>query len=170
MTDRSILSEGIDLLTPEAGTAIGDGIALAVQVAKQAVGSAPRGRDGKRPAAIVLLSDGAQTRGTLAPLQGADRARDAGIRVFTVALGTDHAGFALKAAVMEAIRAAGHEPLDCGAFAVDPGDDYPDFAERVAQAVLASNGWRNHSTVRPVTRVPASSKTGPSLCVLDGSR
>jgi Ca-activated chloride channel family protein len=89
-TDRAILGEGIDLLQPEAGTAIGDGLALAVQVARQAVGSAPRGRDGKRPAAIILLSDGAQTRGTLAPLQGADRARDAGIRVFTVALGTDH--------------------------------------------------------------------------------
>ena len=89
-TDRAILGEGIDLLQPEAGTAIGDGLALAVQVARQAVGSAPRGRDGKRPAAIILLSDGAQTRGTLAPLQGADRARDAGVRVFTVALGTDH--------------------------------------------------------------------------------
>lgn len=89
-TDRAILGEGIDLLEPEAGTAIGDGLALAVQVAAQAVGSAPRGRDGKRPAAIILLSDGAQTRGTLSPLQGADRARDAGVRVFTVALGTDH--------------------------------------------------------------------------------
>jgi Ca-activated chloride channel homolog len=89
-TDRAILGEGIDLLAPEAGTAIGDGLALAVQVAKASVGSAPRGRDGKRPAAIILLSDGAQTRGTLAPLQGADRARDAGIRVYTVALGTDH--------------------------------------------------------------------------------
>ena len=89
-TDRAILGEGIGLLIPEAGTAIGDGLALAVQVAKQALGTAPRGRDGKRPAAIILLSDGAQTRGTLAPLQGADRARDAGIRVFTVALGTDH--------------------------------------------------------------------------------
>jgi Ca-activated chloride channel family protein len=89
-TDHSALAEGIDLLVPEAGTAIGDGIAVAVQVAKQAVGSAPRGRDGKRAAAIVLLSDGAQTRGTLAPLQGADRARDAGIRIFTVALGTNH--------------------------------------------------------------------------------
>jgi Ca-activated chloride channel homolog len=89
-TDRSILGEGIDLLAPEAGTAIGDGLALAVQVAKVSVGSAPRGRSGKRPAAIILLSDGAQTRGTLAPLQGADRARDAGIRVYTVALGTDH--------------------------------------------------------------------------------
>jgi Ca-activated chloride channel family protein len=89
-TDRAILGEGIGLLSPEAGTAIGDGLAIAVQVAKAAVGSAPRGRDGKRPAAIILLSDGAQTRGTLAPLQGADRARDAGIRVYTVALGTDH--------------------------------------------------------------------------------
>ena len=36
----------------------------------------------------MLLSDGAQTRGMLTPLQGAARARDAGIRVFTVALGT----------------------------------------------------------------------------------
>ncbi len=89
-TDRAVLGEGIDLLSPEAGTAIGDGLALAVQVAKQSVGAAPRGRDGKRAAAIILLSDGAQTRGTLAPLQGADRARDAGIRVYTVALGTDH--------------------------------------------------------------------------------
>ncbi len=89
-TDRAILGEGIDLLAPEAGTAIGDGLALAVQVAKASVGSAPRGPDGKRPAAIILLSDGAQTRGTLAALQGADRARDAGVRVYTVALGTDH--------------------------------------------------------------------------------
>jgi len=88
--DRAILGEGIGLLMPEAGTAIGDGLALAVQVAKEAVNSAPRGRDGKRPAAIILLSDGAQTRGTLAPLQGAGRARDAGIRVFTVALGTEN--------------------------------------------------------------------------------
>jgi Ca-activated chloride channel family protein len=89
-TDRAIIGEGIGLLAPEAGTAIGDGLAQAVQVAKASVGSAPRGRDGKRPAAIILLSDGAQTRGTLAPLQGADLARDAGIRVYTVALGTDH--------------------------------------------------------------------------------
>jgi Ca-activated chloride channel family protein len=89
-TDRAILHEGIDLLSPEAGTAIGDGLAMAVQTVKQAVGNAPRGKDGKVPGAIVLLSDGAQTRGDLTPLQGAGLARDAGIRVFTVALGTDN--------------------------------------------------------------------------------
>ncbi len=87
--DRTILHEGIDLLSPEAGTAIGDGLGLAVQTVKQSVGDAPRSKDGKIPGAIVLLSDGAQTRGELTPLQGAALARDAGIRVFTVALGTN---------------------------------------------------------------------------------
>jgi Ca-activated chloride channel family protein len=89
-TDRQVLQEGIDLLAPEAGTAIGDGLGVAVSVVKAAVGDAPRGKDGKLPGAIVLLSDGAQTRGVLTPLQGAARARNAGIRVFTVVLGTNH--------------------------------------------------------------------------------
>jgi Ca-activated chloride channel homolog len=87
-TDRSILHEGIDLLVPEAGTAIGDGLGLAVQVARSTLGRVPKNKQGKIPAAIILLSDGAQTRGVLTPLQGAAKARDAGIRVFTVALGT----------------------------------------------------------------------------------
>jgi Ca-activated chloride channel homolog len=89
-TDRQILHEGIDLLSPEAGTAIGDGLGLAVQTVKNSVGDAPRGKDGKIPGAIVLLSDGAQTRGELTPLQGAALASNAGIRVFTVVLGTDN--------------------------------------------------------------------------------
>jgi len=88
--DRTLLHEGIDLLSPEAGTAIGDGLGLAVQTVKASVGDAPRSKDGKIPGAIVLLSDGAQTRGDLTPLQGADLARTAGIRVFTVALGTNN--------------------------------------------------------------------------------
>ncbi len=88
--DRGVLHEGIDLLSPEAGTALGDGLGVAVQVARSALGSTQRGRDGKVPAAIVLLSDGAQTRGLLTPQQGAERARQAGIRVYTIALGTNH--------------------------------------------------------------------------------
>jgi Ca-activated chloride channel homolog len=94
-TDRAILHEGIDLLEPEAGTAIGDGLAVAVQVVRSSVGDAPRSKEGKIPGAIVLLSDGAQTRGVLTPLQGAGRARNAGIRVFTIALGTNHGTLAI---------------------------------------------------------------------------
>ena len=37
---------------------------------------------------ILFLSDGAQTRGELEPLEGAQRAKAAGIPVYTVALGT----------------------------------------------------------------------------------
>ena len=85
-----MLQEGVDLLSPEAGTAIGDGLSVAVHVVKSSVADAPRGKDGKLPGAIVLLSDGAQTRGVLTPMQGAALARNAGIRVFTVVLGTDH--------------------------------------------------------------------------------
>ena len=73
--DRGVLQEGIDLLSPEAGTAIGDGLGVAVQVVKSSVADAPRGKDGKLPGAIVLLSDGAQTRGVLTPMQGAALAR-----------------------------------------------------------------------------------------------
>lgn len=53
-----------------------------------------------------------------------------------VAIGSDHAGFPLKSVVTEAIRGAECDVLDCGAFELVPDDDYPDFAERVARAIL----------------------------------
>jgi Ca-activated chloride channel family protein len=88
-TNRQIMREGIDLLEPESGTAIGDGLQDAVNTVLSSVGAhAPRGKDGRIPAAIVLLSDGAQTRGSLAPLQGAQLAKQSGIPVYTIALGT----------------------------------------------------------------------------------
>jgi Ca-activated chloride channel family protein len=88
-TDRPLMQEGIGSLEPEAGTAIGDGIAVATSVARASVGAdAKVGKDGHVPAAIVLLSDGAQTRGTLLPLQAATLARRAHIPIYTIALGT----------------------------------------------------------------------------------
>ena len=45
-----------------------------------------------------------------------------GMRVF---LGSDHAGFELKARLVEHLAAIGHEPVDCGALQLDPLDDYP---------------------------------------------
>ena len=59
-----------------------------------------------------------------------------------IAVGTDHAGFPLKERVLDAIRAAGHEALDCGADRPIPGDDYPDYAERVAQAIQQQRAER----------------------------
>jgi ribose 5-phosphate isomerase B len=59
-----------------------------------------------------------------------------------VAVGTDHAGFALKATVVEAINAFGHSVMDCGATRIDPDDDYPDFAAAVSKAVLDGRAER----------------------------
>jgi ribose 5-phosphate isomerase B len=57
--------------------------------------------------------------------------------IMKVATGTDHGGFALRHTVLEALRAGGHEILDCGADREMPGDDYPIFAARVARAVAS---------------------------------
>lgn len=59
-----------------------------------------------------------------------------------VALGNDHAGFPLREIAMAAIRSAGHEVLDCGAFTLDAGDDYPDFSAAVARALQGGRAER----------------------------
>jgi len=52
-----------------------------------------------------------------------------------VALGADHGGFELKRYLSEVLRDAGHEVLDLGADAINPSDDYPDYARAVGQAI-----------------------------------
>jgi len=50
-------------------------------------------------------------------------------------ISSDHAGFPLKEAVRANLAKAGHEVLDLGAYTVEPEDDYPDFAEKVGEAI-----------------------------------
>ncbi|MDR0847557.1 MAG: ribose-5-phosphate isomerase [Propionibacteriaceae bacterium] len=57
-----------------------------------------------------------------------------------VHIGTDHAGFETKNAIVEALRAKGYEVVDHGAHALDSQDDYPDFIIPTAQAVVADPG------------------------------
>jgi ribose 5-phosphate isomerase B len=58
-----------------------------------------------------------------------------------VAVAADHGGFPLKATILEAVRSAGHEPLDLGGFSTEPSD-YPDFAEKVGQALQSGQAER----------------------------
>jgi Ca-activated chloride channel family protein len=90
------------------GTAIGDALQTAVDLGKQVTGEEEQGQvtlgsrrspvrflaqaatcsDEKSPVSILFLSDGAQTRGVLQPLEGAALAKQACFPVYTIALGT----------------------------------------------------------------------------------
>ena len=50
-------------------------------------------------------------------------------------ISSDHAGFALKEELRANLAAAGHEVIDLGAYQCEPEDDYPDFAEKVGEAI-----------------------------------
>ena len=105
-TDHTIIRETVAALRPAEGTAIGDAIAKSLEVARAASlpGGGAQGVEAGRtttipggqletpteklPAAILLLSDGAQTQGRLTPRTAARQAAAAGVPIYTVALGT----------------------------------------------------------------------------------
>lgn len=79
--DHEALGEllgGLDFGLAEDGTAIGMGLATAVA----------RLRESRTPSrVIVLLTDGANNRGQIDPLTGADLARSLGVKVYTILVG-----------------------------------------------------------------------------------
>jgi ribose 5-phosphate isomerase B len=52
-----------------------------------------------------------------------------------IAVGSDHAGYALKSHVVEHLAAAGHDVLDLGTDTAEVSVDYPLFGRAVGQAV-----------------------------------
>lgn len=102
-TDRELVRQAVEQVgrfSGYGGTAIGDALARAVELGQASLGS--RGLTGVGAApespprargrvSILFLSDGRQTRGLLLPLEGAQRAKDAGMPVYTIALGTRNA-------------------------------------------------------------------------------
>ena len=57
-----------------------------------------------------------------------------------VYLGSDHAGFELKAAIISWLGQAGHEAVDCGPASYDPEDDYPVYVLRAAKETVGDPG------------------------------
>jgi Ca-activated chloride channel family protein len=82
-TDRDRVRRATAALQAKGSTAAGDALAAALRTLR------PQGEQSERtPAAIVLLSDGETVRGQ-DPQPVAERAGKLGVRIFTVALGTD---------------------------------------------------------------------------------
>jgi ribose 5-phosphate isomerase B len=57
-----------------------------------------------------------------------------------VYLGSDHAGFELKAFLLAHLSSLGHETIDVGATSYDAEDDYPPFCIETARRVVADEG------------------------------
>jgi ribose 5-phosphate isomerase B len=58
-----------------------------------------------------------------------------------IAIGADHAGFALKQKLGDYLRELGHEVSDTGTVNTEPVD-YPDYAEAVGQLILTGGADR----------------------------
>jgi Ca-activated chloride channel family protein len=82
--DRALVVAALDAITPGEGTAIGDAVALSVRV-----GQGEPAEDGSTPPrAILLLSDGKRDGGRIDPQTAAEQARNLGVPVHTVLVGT----------------------------------------------------------------------------------
>lgn len=56
---------------------------------------------------------------------------------------SDHAGFEMKNQLIQYVNELGFETEDCGAYEMNPDDDYPEFVKKAAQAVSeATDGSR----------------------------
>ena len=78
---RRAVADAIEGLTPSRGTVIGDGLSRALDVV-----ASERSDDAELPAAVVLLSDGADTGSVVPPDEATARALAMAVPVFTVAI------------------------------------------------------------------------------------
>jgi Ca-activated chloride channel homolog len=90
--DRALVEEALDSLSPGEGTAIGDAVALSVRVGQPEQPDEGADEDEEEdvipPRAIVLVSDGARDGGSVEPAKAAAEAKERGIPVHTVLVGT----------------------------------------------------------------------------------
>jgi Ca-activated chloride channel family protein len=92
--DREAARIALRELRLGSGTALGTAVTRAVDIAlgRREEEEAPPAKQGERsPAAVLVLSDGAQTSGELRPLAAAQRARRLGVPVSAVAVGVGDA-------------------------------------------------------------------------------
>jgi Ca-activated chloride channel family protein len=86
--DRDEAVSALQALQADNGTALGDAIARSVDLGLTTLDEQPTASDEQTPLVVLVLSDGANTTGDYEPLDAAQKAVDANVPVYTVALGT----------------------------------------------------------------------------------
>jgi Ca-activated chloride channel homolog len=88
-SEREEALAALESLEADNGTALGDAIVRSVDLGLTTLDTEEIAADEDTPLVVLLLSDGANTTGDFEPLEAAQKAADAGVPVYTVALGTD---------------------------------------------------------------------------------
>jgi Ca-activated chloride channel family protein len=126
--DRDLARQGVENLNPFGGTAIGDAIGRALELLQEAgrasgVNVLPTGSK-TPPAAIVLLSDGAQNRGRLQPVQAALQAKRLKIPIYTVALGTPNGTIRISDGAFSTTLSVPPDPRTLRQIALETGGQF----------------------------------------------
>lgn len=144
-TDRAVAREALNSLDPDGGTATGDALATALD-ALEAEGDPSTENDERPPGAILLLSDGATSAGE-DPLVVADQAKQAGIPIYTVSLGTPDGQVDIGGQILpvppdpETMREIA-ERSGGEAFSVDDAGELTKIYERVGARVATESQQR----------------------------
>jgi Ca-activated chloride channel homolog len=93
VTDREPVRRALDNLEIREGTAIGDAVVGGIEMLRAAQALSPDGSTDPSPGRILLLTDGAQSAGTVEPQDAGVRARGERVPVNTVLLGNDPGRF-----------------------------------------------------------------------------
>ncbi|MDQ4143511.1 MAG: VWA domain-containing protein [Actinomycetota bacterium] len=137
-SNKEVVEEAVDRLRIRGGTAMGDGLAVALdQIMVEREG-------GRRvPASILVLTDGATNRG-VPPQQVAETARAAGVPVYAVGIGTERG--ALQRAGSQFVRTTLNR-AELESVAVTTGGRYfesttADSLEEIYRSVGSQLGFR----------------------------
>jgi Ca-activated chloride channel homolog len=122
-TDRAGVRELIDRLEGYGGTAIGEGLAAAINLVQS---RERRNQEKPSPAAIILLTDGSSGIGR-SPIEAARQAARARVPVYTVALGSS----GVDRDTLERIA----EITDGRAYSADEADELRDVYKRLGEEV-----------------------------------
>ncbi len=87
--ERDVVLDALASLRADNGTALGDAVARSVELGQSGPDEEVNRDQEGSPVVVLVLSDGANTTGDYEPLEAAALAADAGVPVYTVALGTE---------------------------------------------------------------------------------
>lgn len=128
--DHDLAKQGVENLNAFGGTAIGDAIGRSLKLLEDSGPAAGAVGSKAPPAAIVLMSDGAQNRGHLEPIQAALQAKHLKIPIYTIAFGTPNGTIKINDGTFSTTISVPPDPPTLRQIALETGGQFYAAASR----------------------------------------